>query len=547
MNAQAVTRTAFDRRSARVMPGYFTPEYHPMWPIAKIALLLIGTLLAMFTGLFVAVGGTLAVKFVSVPIAFFTIVILWLMPDVKRGTEPPFGKLLAIFLALRLLWPAYLALVLPGLPWITPPRMVLMVMILMMLVHLPQSADSRARIMDGLTHDKFAFRSFLLFLIIAFCIIPFSSNPIDTLDFSIQRLVLNLAPMVMAAWLFAQASRIGATVRQMNLVLIMTMLISIVENVMQQPPWTDFIPSFLKIDPILLETILSPQARIGDGRYRIRSTFPIVGYYSQYMGLILPMLAYAIIKMRGRNILLGILLVPLILQTVWFVNSRTAFVALFITVFGFGGMMTLRNIIYPKARDTLKVAITISIILAMLGGLAAAIAGSHRLQMYTFGGVQHTASNDTRDVQWANTWRHLKTNPIGVGLGNSPGFVGTTNNKVPFPIVDSLWINQLVDVGVLGFLAFYACLIRLVWIGVVTFLRAETDEEELAGGFALAITIFIATSYVISHYDNLFIVFIFGSALLSLNRSQEARLGIVRQAAPVGSLLPVPQTAARPA
>lgn len=543
MTAAIATRTSFRRRAARVLPQYFTPEYHPMWPLAMLTLVMIGVFLATFTGLFVAVGGTLAVKFVSVPIAFFTIVILWLMPDVKRGTEPPFAKLLAIFVALRLLWPAYLALVLPGLPWITPPRMVLMVMILMMLVHLPQNGESRERIAGIFTHDKFVMRSFMTFLFIAFAIIPFTADPIETLDFTVQRLVLNLAPMLMATLLFVQASRIGATIRQMNVVLILTMLISIVENFMQMPPWTNIIPSFLKIDPILMETILSPQARIGDGRYRIRSTFPIVGYYSQYVGLILPMLTLAMLKMRGRSVILALLLVPLILQTVWFVNSRTAFVALFITLFGFGGMMTMRSIIYPKARDTLKVAITISIILAMLGGLAAAIAGSHRLQVYTFGGVQHTASNDTRDVQWANTWRHLRTNPIGVGLGNSPTFVGTTNNKVPFPIVDSLWINQLVDVGVLGFLAFYACLIRLVWIGVVTFLRAGTPEEELAGGLALAITIFIATSYVISHYDNLFIVFMFGSALLSLNRSQEARLGIVRRAPPVGSLLPVPRPA----
>ncbi len=444
----------------------------------------------------------------------------------KKASNPPFYKLVTVFLAMRILWPSYIAVVLPGLPWITPPRLVLGVMLLVMLVHFPQSSETRRRVMDVLGHDRFVFRSFMLFLALAFLLVPFAGNPFETLDFTAQRLVLNLAPMVLAAWLFASINQVSRVFRVLNIVLVITMLITIVENYMQMPPWANFIPSFMKIDPVLLEQVLSPQARIGDARYRIRSTFPVVGYYSQFVGILMPMLLFSLTRMRGPKLILALLTVPLLLQTVWYVNSRTAFVALFMSVFGFGGMVLLRNIIYPKTRDTLKTGFLVALVLVALAGLSGAIAGSHRLQVYTFGGVQHSNSNETRDQQWANTWNQLQSNPIGVGMGNSPSFVGTTNIKLPFPIVDSLWINQLVDVGVVGFLAFYACLLRLVWLGIITFIRADTEEEQWAGGLAISVLIFVTTSYVISHYDNLYLVFVCGAGVLALHRAQQARLGL---------------------
>lgn len=531
MTAAIATGTAFRRRAARVLPQYFTPEYHPMWPVAKLSLLLIGAFLAVFTGLFVAVGGTLALKFVSVPIAFFTVVILWLLPDVKKASEPPFEKLLVALMATRILWPSYVAVVLPGLPWLTPPRLLLGAVLVLMLVHFSQNAESRRRVMQVLGHDPATFRLFSLFIGIAFFLVPFQGDPLDTLDFTAQRLVLNLAPMVVAAWLFVNAERITPVVRTMNIVLVITMLITLVENAMSMPPWAMNIPSFMKIDPMMLDVILSPQARIGDSRYRIRSTFPVVGYYSQYVGLIMPMLIYSMLKWRGPKLVLVLLVVPLLLQTAWFINARTAFIALFMTLFGFGGLIMARNIIYPKTKDALKTGMLIAFVLALLAIVAGALAGSHRLQMYTFGGVQHAGSNDTRDQQWANTWVQLRSNPIGVGMGNSPTYVGTTNSKVPFPIVDSLWINQLVDVGIVGFFAFYLCLLRLTWVGIITFLRAGSEAEEWSGALAMSTLIFITTSYVISHYDNLHLVFIVAAATLALNRSQQLRLGInlVRQ------------------
>ena len=51
-------------------------------------------------------------------------VILWLLPDVGGVAEPAMATLFVSFIVANCLWPNYIALDLPGLPWINPPRIV---------------------------------------------------------------------------------------------------------------------------------------------------------------------------------------------------------------------------------------------------------------------------------------------------------------------------------------------------------------------------------------------------------------------------------------
>jgi hypothetical protein len=520
-------RTGFNRRAARVLPQYFTPEYHPWWPLVAITLFLIGVGLAMFTGLFVAVGGTLALKFVGFPIGVFTVLILWLLPDVKRASSPPIEKLLVTYLAMIVLWPSYLAIVIPGLPWVTPPRLVLIVMMIVMAVHLPQFAEARSRIWDVMGHDKIAARLYLTFLAIAVLVMPMARSPVDSLIFGMKQEVLTFAPVVAVAWFVTTEQAITKILRLTVGVAVITMAIAVVENYMQVPPWADYIPAFLQIDPGLLESILSPQARAGDWRYRIRSVFPIVLYYTLYLNLVFPLVMYAAWNMKRRNALFAITMVALILHTVWYANARTAFIGMFMSVFGIIGLSIVRTMFIRRGGDHLHKAMLVGGLFLALAVIGGALASSHRLQMYTFGGGQHVASNDTREKQWDNTWRQLARNPIGAGPGGSPALVGTISPRSPDPIVDSLWINQLVEVGYLGFACFFGVFLRLAWVGIRTYMRSNNDEEDWAGILAIALINFVVCSSVVSFNDNNYLAIVMAVILLALTRRQEQRLGIV--------------------
>jgi hypothetical protein len=533
------TRAARDRKSARIMPQYNSLHHRSWWKFASIAFVALALFLTMYTGFLVAIGGTLAFRFVGFPILVMAGISLWLLPDVDKADNAPFFKLLIIYMFLMVAWPSYVAIAIPGLPWVTPPRLVLGVLLIGMLTHFPQIAEARRKVVDLLTYDPLAFKLYGLFLLMEVIVLPLSPTPVDAFSYEVMQGVLDTSAMVAAAWCFADIKTVPRLMRVLVLAGILSMLVTILENWLQRPPWFGYIPSFMRVDPTLLETYLSPQARIGDGRYRVRATFGIVLYYSQYLGLILPPLLFEMWKAKGWKRVLSILLIPLILQTVWFINARTASIALLVSLFGFGGLVLLRQLFFRPRGDSLKSGIMVSLVLLALAALIGAIASSHRLQMYTIGGQQHAGSNAVRDQQWDGAWKAVRKNPIGVGMGIQLPDVGIVSSS-GIAIVDSYYINLLVGVGPLGFIGFMGCVARIAWLGMMVFLRAKNDLEEWGGVLAISLVNFIISAYVISFADNNYLVFTLAVAILALHRLQTERLAAERPDQPA---LPSPSTA----
>jgi hypothetical protein len=79
-------------------------------------------------------------------------------------------------------------------------------------------------------------------------------------------------------------------------------------------------------------------------------------------------------------------------------------------------------------------------------------------------------------------------------------------------------------VGPLGFIGFIGCLVRVTWLGLMTFLRAKDDLEEWGGVLAISMFNFIVSAYVISFADNNYLVFTLAVAILALHRYQAARI-----------------------
>jgi hypothetical protein len=516
-------RTLFQRRARRVLPQYFTPEYHPLWPLAAIALFLIGVVLSMYTGLLVSIGGTLALQFVGYPIAIFVVLVLWLLPDVDRPDRPPFMKLLTVYLFM-MMWPAYLSVVLPGLPWITPPRVVLAIMLIVMMVHLPQNGQTRRDVAALLTWDRPAFHLYMAYLGLALVLVPFSRSPSSTITYMAFQETLALAPMVLAACaLSTDTAAVGKAVRAITIVAALTMAIGVLENEMQIPPWANYIPNWLAMAPEMVEVALSPQARVGDNRYRVRTVFAVVLYYTQYLNLVMPLIFYAAWRAKGKWRFLSFILIPLLLHTVWYTNARTSFIGMFIGLFGIMGLVILRNVFFRTKGDGFgRNLIIVGVFVAMLA-TAGAIMSSHRLKMYTFGGAQHNASNVARDLQWSNAWSQLRKNPVGVGLGNSTYYAGVPKGP-GILILDSLWINFLVDLGIIGFSLYFGFFMRVAWVGIFTFLRADSEEEEVAGILALGLICYVIVAYVVSNTDNGYIAMLESVAILTLARQQQRRL-----------------------
>lgn len=530
MTTALATRTAILRRGERILPQYSKVEYQAWWRWAKVfgVVLLVG--LSIFTGVFIAAGGTQAISLVSAPIGIMAAMCLWLLPDVHRPANPPFYKLAMAYIGLLVAWPGYVAIALPGLPWITPPRLILGVLVFAIAMSLAQYAEVRRTLKDIIFHDRIALRFYMVFWFTAIITLPFAPSPGGTFSYSVQQEILALTPALALAWvLHKDITLLPRVLLFIAICCILTMVIAVVENIMQHPPWLDYIPSFMMIDADLFTTYTSPQARAGDPRYRIRSTFGIVLYYSQYISMVYPILLYFMLRMRGTaRIVLLPLIILLVLHTVWFANARTSSMALLLAVFGIPGLILLRNVVWRRDGDPFKTLFQSVMLAATVAVLGGAIASSHRAQMYTIGGDQHAASNLTRDRQWDNTWEQLARNPIGVGLGNSPTYVGTSGRASQ--IVDSLYINMLVDVGPIGFIAFFGFLLRLIWLGIMTYLRARDELDELAGPLSLCLFGLVVTAYVISYTDNNYLAMIYGVMIILLHRRQQQAIDAEAQA-----------------
>lgn len=518
MNTAVMPRSAIVRRGDRILPGYSSMEYRRWWPAVKLACIGIAVFLALYTGFLVAIAGTRAIGYVAVPLVVMGGLALWMLPDVDHIGKPPYYKLVSAYLFLLVAWPGYVAIEIPGLPWVTPPRLVLGVMLVTMLVHFPQVREARQRVTDVIGQDGLSWKLFLTYMVMEMVALPFSDEATLSLTYAANHALTDLAPMLVAAWLMHDVRQVPRVMRVLVYGAIFAMLVTVLENWMQQPPWMNYIPSFMRIDQSLAEVYFSPQSRIGDNRYRIRSTFPIVIYYAQYLAVLMPIILYEMWQMRGAKRVLAFLLVPLIWHSVWFVNARTAMIGLILTLLGFA-MLAIARTLRDGKGDGLKRGILIMLMGLGIVGIGGVLATSHRAQMYTFGGSQHAASNDTREVQWQVARSEVRKHPVGKGMG-------VPNYNFPIspsglPIVDSYFINLLIGVGPIGFIGFIGCFLRLSWLGIAAFLRSTAAEQEWAAALALSILNFVISAYVVSFDDNIYLPMVMGAGILAIRRAQK--------------------------
>lgn len=545
VNTAVATSISLKRRAYRILPQYQSTEFKPWWPAVQLAMAVAAVVLAMYVGALLALGGSQAFSYVAVPVGVIAGLALWLLPDMAKPRDPPFHKLFLAYLFLVSAWPNYVALALPGLPWITPARLVLAVLLLVALLNFAQNGRLRQHVYDTLTHDKWVARAWLGYFAVGFVVAAIGLTPLASIGFVANALILNGLCMVVAAWLFRRESAFWSVSLTITLALIFVLLVALLENWMQMPPWINHIPSFMRVDEAYLDIYSSSQARIGDGRYRVRSTFPLVLYFGFYLNLVMPLLLFYMARMRGYKLLLALALVPLIAHAVWFANARTAMLAVVFSIAGFLALLVGRQLLSGRKTDGLKSGLVVAGLVAALLMGAALVASSHRAQVFMFGGAQHADSDAGRDAQWANTWRYLRGNVIGGGAGNSGNLVGVQQANGVLA-VDSYWINVLVDNGPLAFALFMTLWLRLIWLGIITFLRARTPVENLAGAFTLCIANFVVSSYVVSSDMVTYLGYIYGAGILTLHRWQSQRLaaeaGPQRQPASgqgYGALVPV--------
>lgn len=492
-------------------------------------------LFSMFMGFWLAVFGTLVMQPFLAVIGVLLIGALWVVDDTDVDLRPQATRMFLTYIAMLAIWPAYLAVDVPGLPWITPVRLALMVLILTIVLQMAQSARARAELFGTLTAVRPGLIWYCIFWFFALGTFVFASKPGDALAYSFNFLILWNMPFLAAAWLMNDEKLLPRLVRTLMWCLTGVFFLTVLEYNNRAPIWFGHIPSFLKIDGPMFDALMSEQSRVGDDRYRARGVFGVHLYYAQFVLMMLPFAIHAAFTETARRQAASIALVLFALVVCWMTNTRTALLGFAVVSSGSIALFGLRRFLNPTgSADMVAPAMFMAAPAAILA-FVGMVAASPRLQNMMFGGAQHAGSDDVRAGQWDKALAALAKNPIGHGGNSSGPLAGRPSNGTW--IVDSTWINFLVDYGVIGAFAFAAFAATMMFYGVRIYLRSYDESANLCGPAAVSIGACLMTMYVISFIGNFAMLLIMVGAIAA-TKARLQKAGLVDKPRAMANPLP---------
>ncbi|MDQ2878625.1 MAG: O-antigen ligase family protein [Pseudomonadota bacterium] len=476
------------------------------------------------TGALVALLPAQLLFLLAIPLLVAVVVILWLLPE---GAPPPVALLTALlvwFIGANTLWPSYISVDLPGLPWINPQRIVAFALLTVALWSYSTSGTMRAEIAEILRTVPFLRVAFWLFWATTVITLAFSSEIGMSLNKWFNNQIFWTGMFGLAAWLGTKGGAIERVVRVILWTTILVSLEVIYEFHIGQVPWLDHIPSFMTVDQAYLVNVLKSQGRAGTDIYRAHGTFTVSLVCAEYLAIIFPFLIHELVIVPGlfRKLLMfaGSLAA---LSAMWLTNARSAMIGFFIAVFLYGGFAAYRY--WRRQRQSLigVSALAMMPIAAMIF-LALAITWP-RLHTMTFGGSQHQPSSLARDDQWAMGLPKIRSNPVGYGVGRSGQTLGYANLGGQLTI-DTYYLSLVLEYGVLGYAAFMAMFLTPLFVGLKLYLRALPGEESMAGPIAIALLNFIVIKAVSSTEFNMPLAFVLLGFLVAVAWRQQQRIGI---------------------
>src|SRR5690349_4789903 len=110
------------QRRWEVLPPYTVLPHgwrHPSWWLAPAL-----SVFCFFFGAFYAITTPYLIMPMMVPIAILLGFVIWALPDQRKGPEGALWPLLCAYVVALVMWPNYLSIDLPGLPWISILRLI---------------------------------------------------------------------------------------------------------------------------------------------------------------------------------------------------------------------------------------------------------------------------------------------------------------------------------------------------------------------------------------------------------------------------------------
>ena len=292
--------------------------------------------MCIFYGALFALAAPFIVLPFFIPIAVLAALVVWTLPLTEQAPTGLLDKLYWILIA-SVVWPNYLALALPGLPWITMDRLTNAPLALTLLVCISVSREFRAQLVGVMRASPWLSKFLIFFFVLQFLSIFLSQS----LSYSTSKFVAAqfawTSVFFASCHFFLKPGRAIAWSKSVWLMAVFVGAIGIWEHALARVPWSDHIPSFLKIeDPAVLRT-LAGTVRDFTGRYRSVSTFSTPLGLAEYIAITLPFVLHFLVEPYRPFIRASAFLsVPFLLYAVSLTDARLGMVGCIISLVGYG-------------------------------------------------------------------------------------------------------------------------------------------------------------------------------------------------------------------
>ncbi len=493
------------------------------WPVAALCyLLLIGFLL--FYGFAFGVLAALTVVPFLLPPVLLAMLAVWAMPQSRFAPVKTLATLLGAFTLTLLIWPDYIALSIGSLPWITAARLTGVPMMAILYVAYVRSPNFRAQLADILAPTKEITWFVALFFLITTITLPMSKEP----GYSIGRYFVLFYTFITvffaSAYCFARPGRVFTFSIVLVIATSISVLTGLYEMTHQHLPWVGHIPGFLTIEDPRVLKLLEGSSRAATGIYRVQSKFSTSIGLGEFFGVAIPFMLHLFVACKSRALkLFLIVLTPAMALVDLQTQSRLAFVCFlssFMLYILFRAMMAWRD--RPQSLFAPALALSYPVFLALF---FVATLVWHRLRIMVWGGGAEQFSTQSRKDQWAGTWPLVAKNPFGHGLGESGLTLNYFAPGSDFPTVDSFYISQLLDVGILGFLLYFAMFAAGIARSGMAGIKSRDRENQFLIAACIALINFVLAKSVYSQTENHPLAIIILGMVVALTRRYRSEAG----------------------
>ncbi len=492
----------------------------------------------LFYGLaFGLLGAAMPIVF-ALPIAGLGLITVWALPQARQAPVAVLIGLFDIFIVALVIWPNYLALTLPGLPWITMIRLTGFPLAGVLLVCLSVSGHFRAELGKALKASPWIWKLLAAFVLIQSMSIAFSSRPF----FSIDKLVIAQASWTAvffaSAYIFLKPGKAERMAVTLWLMALAVCSIGLVEWRLGHVPWVGHIPSFLQINDDVVAKILAGQRRSATGIYRVQSTSSTSVGLAEYLSMALPfVLHFAVGPYRWTIKIASALSTPFILFIVYVTGSRLGAIGCLLTFM----LYALAWAMLRWKRDKTSI-FGPAVVLSYPVLFVVAVAATYfigRLHAIVWGNGPQQFSDDSRKAQWSMGIPKVISHPWGYGMGmdaSTLGYFDTSGNLT----IDSYYISVLLEYGIVGFIVFYGMLAVSIYYSGKAALdtRRPSREVMILVPAAIAIANFVVSKAVLSQKENHPLVFMMlgmVAALVWRSRQDPATDALARPQASIQS------------